>query len=174
MAPVPRSLDDAGMPPALDTEEAMPGPGIRIAQFAALVLTALALIPVGAHLAELPVKIDMAEDAYFTVQAIYSGWSRWGVALIGAIVANLVLTIALRRQRWASLFALAAFALTGLTLAIFFAVIYPTNVATANWTIVPTDWEGLRRRWEYGHAVNAGLTFLGFCAVALATLRTRG
>lgn len=39
----------------------------------AIVLTAVALVPSAAHLFELPGKIDLARDAYFTVQSIYAG-----------------------------------------------------------------------------------------------------
>lgn len=151
----------------------LPGAGLRLAQFIALVLTALALVPAGAHLAALPGKIDLPAEAYFMVQSIYSGWSLFGIALIGALLANLVLALALWRQRWPCRLALAGFALTSLTLAVFFIRIYPANQATANWTVVPAGWEALRAQWEYAHALNAGLAFLAFCCIVLATLRTR-
>jgi hypothetical protein len=48
--------------------------GLRVVQFLAVLLTALALVPSGAHLFELPNKIDLARDAYLTVQGIYAGW----------------------------------------------------------------------------------------------------
>ncbi|MFC4171252.1 hypothetical protein ACFOYU_04130 [Microvirga sp. GCM10011540] len=40
---------------------------LHVVQFLAVVLTALALVPIGAHLFELPNKIDMPRDAYLTV-----------------------------------------------------------------------------------------------------------
>src|SRR5215207_3847409 len=55
--------------------------------FAVVVLMALALVPVGAHLLALPNKIDLPQRDYFTVQAIYLGW--WlpsGIILVSAIV----------------------------------------------------------------------------------------
>ena len=58
-------------------------------------------------------------------------------------------------------------------LAIFFAWTYPANQATANWTVAPPNWAELRLRWEYAHAVNAVLTFVGLCAVTLAGLTAR-
>jgi hypothetical protein len=39
------------------------------------VLTALALVPAGAHLFELPNKIGLSQDRYFIVQSIYRGWA---------------------------------------------------------------------------------------------------
>jgi hypothetical protein len=44
-------------------------------QFIVVMLLALALVPVGAHLLALPNKIDLPEQEYFTAQAIYYGWS---------------------------------------------------------------------------------------------------
>jgi hypothetical protein len=73
--------------------------GLRVVQFLALVFTALALVPAGAHLFELPNKIGLAEDDYFVVQGIYRGWALFGIALFGALGANLVAAILVRRQR---------------------------------------------------------------------------
>ena len=42
--------------------------GIRATQFAAIILTALALVPVGAHLLELAAKISLDRPQYLTVQ----------------------------------------------------------------------------------------------------------
>jgi hypothetical protein len=46
---------------------------LRVIQFLVVMLTALALIPPGAHLFELPNKMDLPRDAYLTVQSIYAG-----------------------------------------------------------------------------------------------------
>jgi hypothetical protein len=48
---------------------------LKVVQFLALVLTALALVPAGAHLFALPNKINLAAEQYFIVQNIYRGWS---------------------------------------------------------------------------------------------------
>jgi hypothetical protein len=145
----------------------------KAVNFLALALTALALVPSGAHLFELPNKIGLSQEAYFTVQGIYRGWALFGVVLFGALAANLLLAIMLRRRRWPARLALGAFILVGATLAIFFIWTYPANRATANWTMVPENWRALRTQWEYSHAVNAVLTFLAVCAVALSTLSAR-
>jgi len=44
---------------------------LRLIQFLAIMLTALALVPSGAHLAALPNKMAMAQPAYFIAQQIY-------------------------------------------------------------------------------------------------------
>jgi hypothetical protein len=147
--------------------------GRRVAQFLAIVLTALALVPAGAHLFELPNKIGLAEDAYFVVQGIYRGWALFGIVLFGALAANLALAIVVWRQRAPFWLALGAFLLVAATLAIFFTWTYPANQATSNWTVVPADWQELRIQWEYAHAANAVLTFLALCAVTWSVLLTR-
>jgi hypothetical protein len=147
--------------------------GRRVAQFLAVMLTALALVPAGAHLFELPNKIGLAEDAYFVVQSIYRGWALFGIVLFGALAANLALAIMVRRQRAPFWLALAAFLLVAATLVIFFTWTYPANQATSDWTVVPANWQELRVQWEYAHAANAALTFLALCALTWSVLLTR-
>jgi hypothetical protein len=147
---------------------------VKIVQFIALVLTALALVPGGAHLFALPNKIQLDEANYFIVQGIYNGWALLGVVLIGALLANLVLTILMRGQGAAFVFALIAVLCIGATLAIFFAFTFPANQATANWTAVPANWQQLRWQWEVSHAVNAAITFAGFCSLTLSVLLASG
>ena len=48
---------------------------LKTVQFLALLLTALALVPGGAHLSALVNKVGLAEDQYFIVQSIYRGWA---------------------------------------------------------------------------------------------------
>ncbi len=147
--------------------------GLRTVQLLAILLTALALVPAGAHLFELPNKIGLPEVEYFVVQGIYRGWALFGIVLFGALGANLVLALMLRRQRRPFWLALAGFGLIGLTLAVFFTWTWPANQATANWTTVPANWQELRTHWEYAHATNALLAFAALCAVTLASLIAR-
>src|SRR3546814_17304030 len=60
-----------------------------------------------------------------------------------------------------------AFLLVTAVLAIFFAGAFPANQETQNWTVIPSDWEELRRQWEYSHAINALLILIAFSALAL-------
>jgi hypothetical protein len=146
---------------------------LRIVQFLAVILTALALVPGGAHLLELANKIELDQGQYFIVQSIYRGWALLGAVLFGALAANLVLAVMLRGNKPA--FRLAALAFLGIaaTLAIFFVWVYPTNVATANWTAQPENWRALRIQWEYGHAANAVITFISLCLSTLSVLTAR-
>lgn len=146
---------------------------LRTTQFLAILLTALALVPAGAHLFALPGKIDLGREAYYTVQEIYRGWALFGFVLVGAMTANLVLTIMLQGSGLHFALACAAFLLVTATLAVFFLGAFPANQETQNWTLVSTDWRALRWQWEAGHAVNAVLTFLALCALVLEAVLPR-
>jgi hypothetical protein len=139
---------------------------LKIVQFLALVLTALALVPSGAHLFALPSKISLGAEQYFIVQNIYRGWSLFGTVLIGALIANLALALLLRGRGAPFALALFAFFCIALTLVVFFIWTYPANQATNNWTTVPDDCEQLRRQWEYSHAVDAVVTNSSGASVA--------
>jgi hypothetical protein len=138
----------------------------------ALVLTAIVLVPSGAHLFELPGKIGLDRDAYFVVQGVYAGWAFFGVPILAAILANGGLFVTLRsREPSTARWALASALLIAVSLALFFTWTFPANQATANWTHKPENWEVLRREWEYSHAANAVIVFSAFIATAIATVR---
>jgi hypothetical protein len=144
---------------------------VRLIQFLAIILTALALVPSGAHLAALPNKIAMAQAAYFVAQQIYAGWALFGILVFGALMANLAYTIVLRKLGQSFGYALASFLFIAASLVIFFVWTFPTNQATSNWTVVPKNWNELRRQWEYSHAANAIVTFAALVCVVIAVLR---
>lgn len=148
-------------------------PGARAMPFIAIILTAIALVPGGAHLLSLPNKIALPQEQYFVTQSIYNGWAFLGIVLIGAILADLGLAIVLRQQPGPFRLALTGFVLMLASLVIFFIWTFPTNQATANWTTVPENWEALRRQWEYSHAVNSLVTFAALCCIVLASLSAR-
>jgi hypothetical protein len=145
---------------------------LRVVQFLAVLLTALAFVPAGAHLFELPNKVDLSRDAYLTVQSIYAGWAWFGIIDLAALVTNVALAVRLRRQRRAFSFAVAAALCFVVFFAIFFMWTFPANQATANWTTMPDTWSELRQGWEYSHAVNAVVMLLAFCAVTLSVITT--
>ncbi len=158
----------AGAPPSqLETK-------MRYLKQLALALTALSLVPSGAHLFELPAKMALSRNAYFLVQGIYAGWAWFAVPIIGAILANGGLFASQRRHdpesaRWA----LASAVLIAMSLIIFFIWVFPANQATTNWTHIPGDWERLRRDWEYGHAANALIVFAALLATGRAVAGSR-
>jgi uncharacterized membrane protein len=144
--------------------------GLRITQFLAIMFTAIALVPGGAHVLSLPAKIELPEQPYFTVQQIYRGWAWLGIAIAAAILANLASAVLARGQPRPLCLSLASCLLIVGTLVIFFVWTYPTNQATGNWTTVPDDWEQLRLQWEYSHAANAAITFVALVCSVLAAL----
>lgn len=146
---------------------------LRVIQFLAIMFTALALVPSGAHLFELPNKVELSRDAYRTVQGIYAGWAWFGIVDLAALVINAVLAVRLRRQRPAFYFAMIAALCFVVFFAIFFTWTFPANQATANWTTLPDDWSPLRTAWEYSHAANAVVMLVTLCSVTLAVVTAR-
>src|SRR5512134_1620909 len=114
---------------------------LKAMQFFAVILTALALVPAGAHLFALPNKIGLPQEQYFTVQSIYYGWALLGVILIGALLADLGLAVLQRDQRVPFRLALLAAVLMAASLLAFFTWTYPANQATENWTVAPETWQ---------------------------------
>jgi hypothetical protein len=146
---------------------------LRVVQFFAVVLTALAVVPAGAHLFELPNKIDLPRDAYLVVQGVYAGWALFGIVDLAALVMNVVLAVRLRRQPPAVYFAAVAAVCFVVFFAIFFPWTFTANQATANWTTLPDNWSGLRQEWEYSHAVNAVVMLIALCSVTLAVITAK-
>jgi hypothetical protein len=146
---------------------------LKPTQFLAMVFTVLALVPAGAHLASLPNKIDLAQTDYFIAQTVYRGWALFGIALIGAVLANLALAIVVRAQTGAFLLVVISLACQLIMLVVFFAFNDPANQATNNWTVIPANWQQLRWQWEIAHAANAVIAFAAFCALTWSLLLTR-
>jgi hypothetical protein len=146
---------------------------MKALQFVALMLTAFALMPAGAHLFALPNKIHLDAGGYFIVQSIYRGWALFGIALLGNVSALAALAFLQRGQMTPFVLVLSSLACQLAALLIFFVFVFPGNQATNNWTEIPANWESLRRNWEYGHAASALITLAGFCALAWSVLLTR-
>jgi hypothetical protein len=141
--------------------------------FIALLATALALGAALAHALELPNKIGLPRDKYFVVQQIYAGWDRLAFLLIIELLAMLVLVFLARHEAYVpGLVGAAALCLLAAQ-SVFWAYTYPANVATTNWTIIPENWENLRRQWEYSHAAGAGFQLLAMGFLIAAALARR-
>jgi hypothetical protein len=147
--------------------------GTKFVLFLAVVLTALALVPGGAHLFAFPNKINMGQGEYFVAQGIYRGWSLTGIVIFGALGLNIIAAILLRGQGTPFWLSVAAAVLVAINLTIFFIWTYPANQVTNNWMTVPANWEALRAQWEYSHAVNAFVMFSALCSITWATLVAR-
>ena len=147
---------------------------LNTVHFLSVAFVALSLGPALAHLLELPNKIGLGRDDYFTVQQIYRGWALLGIVVFGGIASTAALAWMSRRQAPAFYWVLTGLLCLLLAQAVFWIFTYPANVATNNWTAVPENWQSLRVRWEYSHAVGAILTLAAMAALILAlTARTR-
>jgi len=138
--------------------------------FLSLLFAALALGPAMAHALELPNKINLSRDDYLIVQQIYRGWALLGIVVFGALLSTLALTITVRRDRNAFIFALIAFLCIAGTQIVFWTYTYPTNQITNNWTTLPENWTALRRQWEYSHATSALLNLLAMISLSISVL----
>jgi uncharacterized protein YndB with AHSA1/START domain len=144
--------------------------GVRRLQLLALLFVALALIPVGAHLFELPGKARLAPSEYLTVQSIYRGWWLVGAAIVPALALLAAATVAVRHRRRAFVWSLAALLSLALSHAIFWLWTQPANVATAYWTQLPADFGAWRDQWELSHAA-AAVAVLGALVALLVSIQ---
>ncbi len=139
-----------------------------------LAFAAICLGPALAHLLELPNKIGLGRDDYFTVQQIYRGWALLAIPILGAIASTAALAWLARSLPRVFYWALTALVCLGLAQAVFWIFTFPANAATKNWTVVPENWQALRAQWEYSHAVGAILTLAAMAALIFSlTARSR-
>ena len=157
---------------------------VEALQLATLLMAVVAMVPALAHALELPGKLRLAREAYFTVQPIYyPGFTFAGFAEPLALLctgALLFLT-----PRGSADFWLAATAFGGLAAmhAVYWVVTHPVNkywlrgeklgaAGTGFFSLgskpETSDWRAMRDRWEYSHVVRAALAFLSMLALALA------
>ena len=139
--------------------------------FASVVFAALALVPAMAHVLEMRSKLALSRADYRTVQQIYRGWSLAGVVVVAALVATAVLAYDMRHETARFALAMSALACIAGTQVVFWIWTFPVNKATSNWTVLPDDWERLRRRWERSHAASAALNLLALLCLAALLAR---
>jgi hypothetical protein len=138
--------------------------------FIALLATALALGAALAHALELPNKISLPERQYFIVQQTYRGWNQLAYLLLIELISMLAVAALYRHEPRVLWPTLAAIVFLLCAQAAFWAFTYPANVATDNWTAIPAEWESLRTRWEYSHALGAAFQVLAMSALIVAVL----
>ena len=143
---------------------------VKIFYFLALFFASLALGLALAHLLELPNKINLSRSDYLTVQQIYRGWALLGIVIFSALISTFVLTLLLRKERRAFVFSLIGFLCIVGTQIVFWTYTFPANQVTNNWTMLPDNWEQLRRQWEYSHATSAVLNLLAVASLIVSLL----
>jgi len=141
--------------------------------FVALLATALALGAALAHALELPNKMGLSRDEYLIVQKVYAGWDRLAVLLVVELIA--MMAAAFRSRFQPMVFWLVVIAILCLLAAqaLFWTLTFPANAATENWTVMPADWEALRRQWEYSHLGGAAFQLAALSAMIVAVLARR-
>ena len=144
---------------------------LRTLYFFSLLFAGFALVPAGAHLAELANKMKLNAIEYETVQQIYRGWELFGVVVVGALASTVALAIRLRGHPTAFTPALVACLCIIGTQVVFWTFTFPVNRMTVNWTVFPAHWAELRVRWEYSHAASAGLNAAALIALIVSLLR---
>jgi hypothetical protein len=159
-------------------------------QIFAVILAAVAMVPAVAHLLELPGKMRLGKDAYFAVQRIYyPGFTIAGVSEPLAIAATAAL-LAFTPSRDLAFWLIVA-ALLGLAAmqAVYWIVTHTVNkqwlrnehlgAAGQRFFSVQSaksaesgmeQWQALRNRWEYSHAVRAALAFVSFTFLVISTV----
>jgi len=143
---------------------------VRLLLFASIMLVAIAVAATWAHLLEMPAKMTLSREQYFTVQQIYRGWAWLGVVIFVALASTSALTVLARPDQAIVWAAAASTACIVLALVVFFSYTFPANQATGNWTVIPDNWATLRRHWEYAHAAEALLYFAALLFLAAAAV----
>ncbi|QTP54737.1 hypothetical protein HNO51_08615 [Billgrantia sulfidoxydans] len=142
-----------------------------------LLITALGLVMGGAHVLELPVRMQYDPEFYMRVTStLYAFFGLVGGPLqLIALLAAAVLTWLLR-GRVAFRSTLTGTACLGLSLALWFLLVQPVNAAWAEaLQASPADavqaYARLRSRWEYGHVAAFVAWCLGFAFLLNGVLR---
>src|SRR5262245_25115047 len=123
--------------------------GYDVLFFIAIFATVLAAGGALAHLFEMPRKMMLSREAYFTVQQIYAGWDLFGLVLLFQFFTLALLAWRSFPEYYVFRPVLAALLLMLAAQAVFWLFTFPANAATQNWTQMPANWEMLRRQWEY-------------------------
>lgn len=144
---------------------------LAAALLAALCSTALAMGPAMAHLLELPNKMRLEADAYFTAQQVYSGWALVAIVLLVVQLVSMVATAVLGRADSVILIAvLVAITAVLASQVIFWIWTYPANVATEQWTRMPNNLDAVRPQWEYSHAAGAIFQLVAMTSLIVAAV----
>jgi hypothetical protein len=135
-------------------------------QLAAIALTALALIPAGAQVFELSGKLALSPSNYLMVQSVHHAWVLFASAMLLASAAIGLHSYLVKRNAASFGWSMVALALVGVAQVVFWAFAYPANAATEGWSVLPADFEMLRRKWEFAFASAGVFSFAGLLALA--------
>jgi hypothetical protein len=135
-----------------------------------LMTTAVAMTAAVAHLMELPAKMRYEPSLWVRLhRTLYPNFGRTaGPAEAAAVLSTHLLAWRTRRDQ-PDAFRSRAVAAGCLATAhaVFWAVVQPVNVEVSRWRLdrIPREWKQQRNRWEYGHAIRAGLVTAALAAL---------
>jgi hypothetical protein len=149
--------------------------GLNVWRFSSVMTTAMTMAAAVAHLMELPAKMRYEPSLYVMLhRTLYPAFGRTaGPAEAAAVLSTGALAwwTRYRRPHMSRLTAAAAGCLTAAH-GIFWTVVQPVNVEMMRWPLdaIPQEWANRRDRWEYGHAVRAGLVTAALGALTWSLL----
>jgi hypothetical protein len=139
--------------------------------FSSLFFTGILLAASLSHLFALPNKINLSANEYLVAQHSYRGWALLGIAVILAIISVFVQLLLIKKQYPGFGFSLGALIMLLVSQVLFWMFTFPANQQTKNWTVLPDNWQQLRLKWEYSHAVGAILDLVAFFFLILSALK---
>lgn len=152
---------------------------IRVLRAVALLLTALTMGLLFAHVLELGPKFGYPPELYIRLNNslyVWFGPPLGALLYVGSVVAVGVLTWLVRCCRMALAWTGAAAVLQAAALVTYFAVVEPVNQRLRPLLpgIVPEDFATLRAQWEFGHATEFVLFLMAFVFLVVSVLRETG
>jgi hypothetical protein len=169
------SASSPSLPATFTAEPEPASTGLQACRFATIMSTALTMSACVAHLMELPAKMRYEPSLYVRLhRTLYPNFGRTAGPAEGLAVAGstaLAWWTLTRRPRAFQLTAAAAGCLAAAH-GIFWSVVNPVNIEMVKWPLdaIPDDWSTARDRWEYGHAVRAGLVTFALASLIASVL----
>jgi hypothetical protein len=148
---------------------------VNVWRLSSMMLTAMAMSAVDAHLLELRAKLQYEPSLYVRLhRTLYLDFGRIaGPAESFALTSVGALAWWTRKRRpaafpWTAAAAVSLAAAHGL----YWGVVQPVNAEMLRWPLdaIPGDWAAWRDRWEYGHAARAGLVTFALAALTWSFL----
>lgn len=148
----------------------------RVTHVLALLMVALTMGMLYAHVLELGPKMQYPPELYLRLNNSLYAWygPPLGAAInTGAVIATGVLAWMVRRPRSVLLLTGTAFALQVAALVNYFARVEPVNDRFRALLPgqVPSDFIALRAQWEYGHALDFALYAVAFLLLVMSLMQ---
>ena len=122
-------------------------------------------MPAGEQVFELSGKLALSPADYVMVQSVHHAWVLFASTMLVASAAIGLHSYLVSRNATSFGWSMVALVLVGAAQIVFWAIAYPANAATEGWSVVPVDFELLRRKWEYAFAAAGVLSFCRFLAL---------